>query len=431
MLFIGTEKDKGIVHQNFSGVIGVSIFNFWKKKKEKKAESEVSPKKPENVRYDGEPAVSDNTSGADLRIIYDEILSKGNGAELCDSEIVYKSVGLHLTCAVQRISGNNRYSAEMLFIMTHEFFDEPLCEYTAGIGDSKEEALRHGAEQFAAVVLLPILAAFSCTGEHHIYTELDGKKHTFRRACTEMVYSMGAENPNTKNLWDIIQDDIPNYLGAKKAYWIKLYACCFDGEANCEARINGAVFTELTQKLEEYVMTWQNLQEFHSEKAFFLILREDDCEPDGLDSAEVIDIAAKSAELLSHVVDEKTEDEVLAKIYHLCGKDDNLAWEIRYFLPEIYTFIQLDLVQCDGFQLNRKDEKLSLKKSQLKSYGYIEQGVLKFMRETNPDKDTSLRIMRLSATLGCVAKALEKGSKLEDLRFVETAYIAPDDYKVR
>ncbi len=398
----------------------MSIFNFGKKKKE-------------SIRYDGETSINTKSPRENLDIVYNEIISKGNGAKRVGDGVLYEDTGLHLSCVIQRMSGNNgRYSAEMLFVLNHDIFDEPLCEYTAGLGDSEESAMRSGAEQFSAVVLLPVLSAMGCTGENLIETELDGEKFVFRRACTEMIFSMGVENPERKNLWELVENEIPSYLGTKNAYWIKLYASCIDGEPNCEVRINGAVFSELTEKLDEYVATWSNHKDFHSEKSFFLILKEDKNTANEPDSEMVKELTVKAIEKLAAVTDEDADNKAMAELYLMCNRDENLLWELQSFIPEIYTFAAFNIRNSDGLKMCRDGKPdISLKKSQIRAYGYIEQGVYRFMQENNPSRETSLGIMCRSAVFNALNQAVQNGSKIEDLYFPAMIYNAPETYRVR
>lgn len=417
----------------------MAIFGFGKNKKEK---GQAQTVRRDDVRYDGEPAGNQETPMEDLEIIYDEIIRKGNEAERTESGIVYPSAGLELSCIIQRVTGgqNGRYSVEMLFVMTHALFDEPLCEYTAGLGDSKEAAMRAGAEQFCGVVLLPVLSAFGCTEGSRVEAELDGRKIVFRRPCNNMIFSMGIQNPEAKDLWEIVEKEIPQYLGTKNAYWIKLYACSYDGELNCEARINGAVFPELTKKLDEYVLGWADRQNFHSEKEFLLLLREDSKAQSGQSSEaqdersseEVKAVTVQAVEALSAIVDEATEETAIKKLYVLSGGDRNFMWELQTFIPEIYTLFCLNLSSSDGMLLNRDGkETVAVKKSQIRNYGYIEQGIQRYMQEKNPDRDASLNVMCLSAVFSAVNQAVQKGSKVEDLHFPEMIYNVPEDYIIR
>lgn len=419
----------------------MALFGLGKNKKTSAAGGGETSKKQETIRYDGEPVVGigneQKMMQADLQVVYDEIYAKGSGAQQVDDGIFYEETGLHLTCCIQRVSNssNGNCSAEMLFIMTHPLFDEPLCEYTAGLGDSRQKALQSGAEQFCAVVLMPVLAVFGCTGEHQIETEFAGRKHIFLRNCTSATLAFGVQNPNQRDLWEIVEKEIPQYLGAKNVYWIKLYACCIDGAPNCEVRINGAVFPELTKKMEEYVMSWQDRKNFHSEKAFYALLRQDACEPDGLNHEAVVELAMKTAGLMADMTADAKEgtawDAAMAEISRLCGTDRSLFWELQSFIPEIFTVYALNLKQGDGMVIQYNGMQVSVKKSQLKTYGYIEQGVYRYLQEKRPTREQGLNIMCMSAIFSAVNQALQKGSKLEDLYFTDLYYNAPDDYVMR
>lgn len=397
----------------------MSIFKFGKNKKE-------------SVRYDGEERINTDSPKENLDIVYDEIVSKGNGAQRVEDGVWYGDAGLHVSCVIQRMSGyENRYSAEMLFILNHDLFDEPLCEYVGGMGDCELSAMRSGAEQFMAVVLLPVLSSLGCTGENFVETEVNGEIHVFHRACTETVYAMGAENPERKNLWEIIEKEIPEYLGTKNAYWIKIYACCIDGMPNCEVRINGAVFSELTKKVDEYVDSWSNHNDFHSEKSFFLLIKEEKSE-NVPDSEMVKELTMKTIDNMLTMHDEEAIEKARAEVYLMGNRDINLLWELETFTPEIYSTIAFNLKTADGIRICRDGKPdLSVKKSKLRTYGYIEQGVCRYMQERNPSRETSFEIMCRSAVFNAVNNAVNAGSRVEDLYFPEMIYNAPDTYKVR
>lgn len=388
--------------------------------------------KKESVRYDGETRINTESSKENLDIVYDEIVSKGNGAQRVEDGIWYGDAGLHVSCVIQRMSGNeDRYSSEMLFIINHELFDEPLCEYVGGMGDCELTAMRSGAEQFVTVILLPVLSALGCIGENFVEAEVDGETHVFHRACVETVYTMGAENPESKNLWEVIEKEIPAYLGTKNAYWIKIYACCIDGGPNCEVRINGAVFPELTKKVDEYVASWSNHEAFHSEKSFFLLIKEEKSKNEP-DSELVKELTIKTIDNMLTILDENEKKKAQAELYLMSNKDINLLWELENFTPEIYTFTALNLKNSDSIKICRQGKKdISVKKSQLRTYGYIEQGVCRYMQERNPSRQRSLEIMCRSAVFNAVNNAVNAGSKVEDLYFPEMIYNAPDTYKVR
>lgn len=409
----------------------MGLFGFGKKKKKlPEAAKETAQPAP---RYDGEPQLRTYTPPEHLDLIYDEILSKMPDAERDGQGIVFPEQGLRLTAQVQRLNGaNDRFSAEMLFVLHHAFFDEPLCEYVAGIGDTAEQAIQRGTEQFWAVVLLSVLAAFGCTGDHIVETELLGEKYRFRRTCTTNILSMGAENPVRRDMWELVENEIPKYLGRKKAYWVKLFACCINGEYNNEVRVNGAVFPELTEVLDAYVSTWENTEAFHSEKEFLLLLREGELPDDGLRSAEIIDLTAAVCPMLAKIRDDASNEKIMRSIYALCGGDSSLAWNMRNFIPEVCASIITSLKMGDSCTINcGEKDSIEVMYSQIKSYGYIEQGVMKYLNESKPSQNEVLRIAGLSAVLGIVQQLSEKNVDKNSVKPLRMVYNAFDGYEIR
>ena len=74
-----------------------------------------------SARYDGD--FTDEFAA----IVYDDIMRRVNGltdAKLYDDGIMFVKYQLTLSCTVQRIGeSHGNYSAEMLYILTHQTFD--------------------------------------------------------------------------------------------------------------------------------------------------------------------------------------------------------------------------------------------------------------------------------------------------------------------
>lgn len=386
-----------------------------------------------SARYDGEQVINGDTSDEFASVAYDTIINKlSDEFEPCrfNDRIELGKFGLIISCTLQRLEETKTtYSAEMLFFITHDLFDEPLCEYSQGMGPDASAAVASCTEQFITVVLYSVLTAFGCEGDHTVTAEYGGRDRTFRRSCTALTYSIGACDHEQVDLFSIIEKQLPEYLGAKKAYWLKLYAVCYNDEVSCEVRINGAVMPELSKRLYAYTELWQNRQRFHSEKQFILLLDEDrESTNTPVPPEKVISLACKSIELLGKVTSERTHDIAMKNIRELCMPHATLAHELRAMIPEIYTCRLLGLRQGDDLKLMLGDAEITLKKSQLRIFGYIEQGVGMYLNEKAPTNDLSMNILRMSSLFSAVNEAVQNGAEINDIFIKELKFRYPADY---
>jgi len=385
------------------------------------------------ARYDGETYDNFDFSDEFASLAYDSIIHLLDGSEQIrrlDNGILIEPIGLSLSCTLQRMGeSNGNYSAEMLFILDHDLFDEPLCEYTAGVGRTAEEAVVVGADQFTTVVLLSILAAFGCEGDHIVTSEYAGKTRIFRRSCNSTVYSIGAAVHEMQDLFGLVENVLPEYLGSKKAYWVKLFAYRCGDDMEYEARINGALMTELSARLKPYVETWDKSGVFHCEKQFVLLLDTGSSNDNPSISPEkIIALSEQAVELFGSVYDDNDEKYVFSKLKELCFGCGSLVQEIRALVPEIYTCALLGIKQGDGIRLMSGDAEIPLKKSQLRNYGYIEQGVLRYLGSNQPKDDFSLNVMQLGSVLSAVNEAVSNGAKFENIFLRELTLRVPTDY---
>ena len=388
-----------------------------------------------SARYDGEPDTGGDFTDEFAAIVYDDIMRRVNGqtdARLYDDGIMFVKYQLTLSCTVQRIGeSHGNYSAEMLYILTHPTFDEPLCEYASGIGSTAEEAIINGAEQFTAAVLLSIFSAFDSVGECSIVSEFAGRTRTFKCSDDPAVYVIGADFGGEPDMFGYIKSELPDYLGSKNAYWIKLYAVCYDGKISGEVRINGAVMFELSEKLRRYAMNWRDKNSFHSEKQFVLLL---DKEPSGdvnfAPPELVIDITKHAIDLFTDVTDDESERRACAKLKELCGKWTQLTDEMFALIPDLFTCVLLGLKQGDGLKLHIGDALVKLKRSQLRDFGYIEQGVIQYLAENQVPDELAYNVMCMGSVMDAVSTAVSNGAELERIGIKELTAFLPGNYEL-
>ena len=264
-----------------------------------------------------------------------------------------------------------------------------------------------------------------------IVSEFAGLTRRFRCPNENRVYCIGAPQGKPVPLFDIVSKLIPDYLGSKNAYWVKLYAVCYDDTTDCEVRINGAVMNGLSELMYKYADTWPDKKTFHSEKQFVLLVSGDERSGREYTSPEtVIALTKSAAKMLSSVDSEESDIQATAAIESMCREHGDLGYELRALIPEIYTCTLFDLRQGDDVRLRMGDASVVLKRSQLRNLGYIEQGVSQYLSENAPSREESVNIMRLSSLFDAVSEAIEDGADIGSITVNDMTLKVPEDYEL-
>ena len=132
-------------------------------------------------------------------------------------------------------------------------------------------------------------------------------------------------------------------------------------------------------------------------------------------------------------------DAMAAKVEEITG-DKALAAEIRIFIPEIFAKLTLGFREGDSLFLMEGEgddtTQIEFKKSQLRSYFYLQQAVLEFFN-TKPSQEDVTKIVTNSVAFRELRKAIdqakENGQEIKpgDLFVPGTSYkINVPDYKV-
>ncbi|HOR21760.1 MAG TPA: hypothetical protein PLY43_03465, partial [Ruminococcus sp.] len=116
--------------------------------------------------------------------------------------------------------------------------------------------------------------------------------------------------------------------------------------------------------------------------------------------------------------------------------DKSLAAEIRIFIPEILAKMTLGYREGDSLFIITDDGNIEIKKTQLRSYFYLQQAILEFLN-TRPLQEAVQNIVFNSVAFREMRKAMDaakeqgKEIKPDDLFVPGTSYkIAEPDYKV-
>lgn len=108
----------------------------------------------------------------------------------------------------------------------------------------------------------------------------------------------------------------------------------------------------------------------------------------------------------------------------------SVAAEVRIFIPEIFAKLTLGYQEGDSLFVMQDDSSIEIKKTQLRSYFYIQQVVLEYFA-TRPPKEDVQQIVVNSVAFRELKKANEQGHEPKDLFVPGTSFkIGVENYKV-
>lgn len=360
------------------------------------------------------------------------------GSEFRNDTLHYPALNLHIRLAFGSMNQvENRFSVQLIFILQHPWFDENLIESCAGLGHSPEQAMENGTESFCDGVLQFVISALQANNSENsknpgnseiLHAELMGQAHDFYVPTERPVLHRGISTKCT-DLWEIIKEQIPAYLGTKRCYWIKLYSARIQETPVCEVRINNTVYPDLTDLLMKEA--FKN-PEVRMDKQFLLLIqKEETFQPCPFEKQDVGQLAFMALDKMLTIHDEESRQKIFQEIQAICP-DYAIAVELISFLPEICAQMILEFRDNDSLipVINYGKPEFELKKSQVRSYGYMEDAVEQYLRKIQPSQEDILNIVRISARFEVLTKALHDNVPIEDLRMSQLVYFVNENYHI-
>ncbi len=411
----------------------MGIFDKFRKKKQDDAAYESILDESTEAAPEEEPARSEPAAPTrqaeeeipDVHAILASIREQHPAAEWQGDNGLQFPCGLELRLTIGSVDHYPKgVCVQFLFVMWHPFFDEDLVESVAGIGRTEAEAIEDGIMGFTRGVLPYVLSALECTGEHTIRTELQGKAHVFREPCLLGALHRGAGQ--AADLWEIVKEQIPQYLGTKKAYWIKLLSSRM-GKDICEVRINGMVFHDLTEVLYDAIRAGKSTADGTMDKMFLLLIQDDvSYTPAPFTKAEAASVAQRALQKMMTIEDDESHASVMEEIRQM---HPILGGEACAFLPELYSRALVRYKPSDSLLPVSLDIG-AIRSSQVRSFGYFDAAVRDYLQKRRPGTDDHVKIFRLSAEYKAIHQAVQNGSKPENLTFAPLAFDVPEGYVI-
>ena len=390
-----------------------------------------------------EEAAAAAASAADPResikkMVLDGLNAKLNGTLYDDCVIMPK--GFTIDVQIGRLEETDGIKVlQTIFIVRHDDFDEPLIEPVDSQGTTDEEASNMAVEIFYGAVWHPIDQSCAKKNPQHLSITYLRQHYEFDMYCQSVV-RIGVKDKEPTMLVNFIRNEIPKYIGSKKYYWLRIYLAKYKEKQIIEVRLNGSVLMELPQYFKEYVEKEMNGEDtFVSEKQYAIFVQtEDDQCPFKKDL--VMSAAKETIEAMTKITSREEYMEMSKKLEELTEGNKDLAAEIRVFIPEILAKLTLGYREGDSLFLleGEGDEQQSIefKKTQLRSYFYLQQAILEYLSKRPSQEDVS-RIVTNSVAFRELKKALDaakadgKELKPEDLYVPGTSYkIGHEGYRV-
>lgn len=411
---------------------------FKKKKKEEQIE-ELNPQ-----------AQAEKANAAIVSEVLTSLNEKLNGTLYDNCIIMPKGYTIDVQVGHKEDKGEIKL-VQFIFIVKNDAFDEPLIDPVDAQGATEKDAAKMAADIFYAGLWHPIDQSINKKNPMPVSVDFLRQHYDFDMYCQSVVrIRAGEQTKQPVMLVKYLMSELPKYLGSKKYYWVRIYLARLVTPGNeqngqqpqvrkmIEVRVNGSVCPQLGELMKPYIDSWEDNDGFACEKQYAIFVqREDDKCP--FDK----EIVMKSANecLHSMIKIEKQEDYVaLAKRLEEMTGNKSLAAEIRIFIPEILAKITLGYREGDSLFLiegeGEDQQQIEFKKTQLRSYFYLQQAILEFL-STRPAQEDVKKIVVNSVAFREMMKVqkqlTEQGKefKMSDLFVPGTSYrIGESDYKV-
>ena len=416
----------------------VKVALFKKKKKDEQTE-EVNPqvqaqKANESLVLDVLKSLNEKLNGT----LYDNCIIMPKGFTI-DVQVGHKEE-----------KGDIKF-VQFIFIVKNDAFDEPLIDPADAQGATEQDAAKMAADIFYAGLWHPIDQSVNKKNPIQVSVDFLRQHYDFDMYCQSVVrIRAGEQTKQPVMLVKYLMNELPKYLGSKKYYWVRIYLARLHVPGNeengqqpktrkiIEVRVNGSVCPQLGELMAPYIDSWEGDEGFACEKQYAIFVqREDDKCPF---NKEIVMKTAQECLASMIKIQSKEEYADLAKRLEEMTGNKALASEIRIFIPEILAKITLGYREGDSLFLiegEGEDQKqIEFKKTQLRSYFYLQQAILEFLGTRPPQEDVKKIVVNSVAfrEMMKVQKQLQdqgKEFKMSDLFVPGTSYrIGEPGYQV-
>lgn len=360
--------------------------------------------------------------------VLDYLNTKLNGTLYDDCIIMPKGFTIDVQVGKCQVS-NDIQIMQIIYIVRSDELDEPIIEPVDSQGKSEADAVKMSVEIFFAGLWHPINQSMNKKNPIHVSVNYLMQHYDFDMYAQSVVRIGVSDEKKPVPLINFIKAEIPKFLGSKKYYWVRIFLAKIKDRKIIEVRINGTVCATLHQYFNKYLDSWEDTDKFLSEKQYAIFVqREDDKCP--FTKQLVVDAAKKTIPLMEECDSPEAYKAMMDQVEQFTEGNIGLAAEIRIFIPEILAKLTMGYKEGDSLFLMEDDSNIEFKKTQLRSYFYIQQVILEYLNG-KPEKEKVMRIVSNSVAFRELRKAHEQGHEPKDLYVPGTSYkVGAADYKV-
>ncbi|MBQ8967876.1 DUF6348 family protein [Ruminococcus sp.] len=391
-------------------------------------------------KFEDLPKSANKTSVTKEETVIRTILENTAGAVRNGNQITFpQRGGLEITLMeaktlISESRTKNPFTAEIRFFIALPKAESLLTDRYISFGVSMNDAVSSAAKKFCA--FLNSMFELIDGGEDDLFENyFDGELHLYKYGRETVVATIGdPAMGEVDDLFRCIKNDLSPYLGAKKYYWLSIDVLFNDDHMDVHCRINNEDIDRLCDILREHLAQFfkagtcgQYQQQLLIEQSSRTYVPRKDNYNEAYNKMykyvrECIPIIGNSSILVSY-------DELYRKILAVTG-DDNSAWEVITFLPEVYVQEFFKVKGTGLVAMERGSQQLALTEFQISPIRVIKSEVEKFFSKNEPSEEFNQNIFSLSSRFSSAVKALQSGVKEEELAFGVLACKAPEDYVI-
>ena len=356
----------------------------------------------------------------------------GEKSEIRDNTLFIPEYSLSIRPQITKSDSN---MAVINYYLYSENWDREIFECSASMGENRKQALSLAEQGFIFGIMSGIKYMMKDEFFKEIKTEFNGS-HSWKMYSSDIV-AMGdvPETINPSEIWGIIENEIPKYLGNQKISYIKVFAAKNKDDITGECRINDEPIKELGELIAQYISKW-NTENFGLKKQFFFAVQDDKTYiPYPYTEEQIEKFVLETADMFEKVETEKDLDDMLQNFGDKIG-DYDLAEELMGFIPEICAeraFPNINYPEKVIIYMG-ENKKIEVNKSQIASYYMIKKAVNHMIDHGHIMKELYHKFIGISSAYNVIFKALEKDKvdlTKEEGAVISTAYGFSENYRIR
>lgn len=320
------------------------------------------------------------------------------------------------------------------YYLYSENWDREIFECCASVGNDKKHALGMAEGSFLFGIMTGIRYMAGEEYFQEIETEFNGS-HLWKVYRSDIV-GMGEipETTSSNEMWDVIKEEIPKYIGNQKIVYVKVFAAKNGDRITGECRVNDGAVKELGDLISKYAAEWDT-SHFGSKKQFFFFVQEDETyTPYPYDDETIEKFVLETAYMFEKIKTEEEYDNFIISLGERI-KDYDLAEELINFIPEIcaerafpnINYPEKVIIYIGG------EENYEINKTQIGSYYSIKKAVNHLIDHGHILKELYHKYIGVSSIYNVICRAKEKDSMYltREGTVISVAYGFSEEYKLR